>query len=126
MRNFLLSCFILLGYVAILFVIALLISAIFTKRFSRLWRPCFYLCCVALAALMAVFPITYFPGGINDDFGNNALMFFPLCIACSALPFAVFAKPQRYLITVAVLMSIAVFFGYVHWQSAQHPFGSLR
>jgi hypothetical protein len=72
---------------------------------------------------MAIYPITYVPGGINDDFGNNSLMFLPLCIACLALPFAAFAKPQRYLVMFAVLLSIAAFFGYARWLFVHRPFG---
>lgn len=124
MRNALLTCFILLGYVAILCVIALLVASIFTRRFPRLWRPCFYLCCIALVALMAVFPITYTPGGINDEFGNNAIMILPLCIACLALPFVVFPKPQRYLVMFAITLSIAAFIGWMRWLLVHHPFGS--
>jgi hypothetical protein len=118
MRTALLASFVLLGPVAILGVVFLLVASIFTKRFSRFWRPCFYLCCLALVALMAVFPITYRPGGINDDFGNNSTMFFPLCITCLALPFVVFPKPQRYLVIFAIALSIAAFIGWVY-----HPFG---
>ena len=115
MRNALLSCFVLLGYAAILCVISLLVASICTKRFARLWRHCFYFCCIALVALMAVFPITYTPRGINDDFGNNSIMFLPLCIACLALPFAAFPKPQRYLVMFAITLSIAAFIGWMRW-----------
>ena len=115
MGSALLTCFVLVGYVAILCVITLLVASIFIKRFSRLWRPCFYLCCTALVALMAVFPLTYSPRGINDEFGNNSIMFLPLCIACLALPFVAFPKPQRYLVIFAVTLSIAAFIGWVRW-----------
>jgi len=123
MHTALLVSFVLLGPVAIVTVVFLVVASIFTKRFSRFWRPCFYLCWLALVALMAVLPITFTPGGINDDFGNNSLMFLPLCIACLAVPFAAFPKPQRFIVILAVLVNIAAFFGYARWLFARHPFG---
>jgi hypothetical protein len=110
MRDAFLMFLILLGYAAFLVVAFMLIASIFTKRFSRFWQPCFYLCSLALVALMAVYPITYIPGGVNDDFANNSLMFLPLVIACLSLPFVAFKKPQRYFALFAVVLSIAAFF----------------
>ena len=37
-------------------------------------------------------------------------MFPPLVIACLALPFVAFNKPQRYIVLFAVLLSIVGFF----------------
>jgi hypothetical protein len=98
MRNAFLMFLILLGYVAFLVVAFILVASIFTKRFSRFWQPCFYLCSLGLVALMAVYPITYIPADMNNDFGNNSLMFRPLVVACLALPFVAFKKPQRYFV----------------------------
>jgi hypothetical protein len=82
MRAALLTFLVLLGYVAILGVAFLLVASIFTKRFSRFWRPCFYFCLLALAALLLLIPIS---GSISDDFANNDAMFLPLVVACLAL-----------------------------------------
>jgi hypothetical protein len=117
MRTALLTSFVLLGYIAILF----LLGTIVFRCFLRFKRASFYSCWVALVALMAIIPVTYVPGGINDDFANNALMFLPLLVVCLALPFAVFPKPKRYLVMFAVLLSIAVFFGYAGWLGKQRP-----
>src|ERR1700722_9722645 len=65
MRVALLMFLVLLGYAAFLFLAFLLVSRIFTKRFSRFWRPCFYLCLLALVALMSVLPLSYHHGRIN-------------------------------------------------------------
>jgi len=107
MRAALLTFLVLLGYVAVLSIAFLLVASIFTKRFSRLWRPCFYLCWLALVSLLLLMPP---PGRMGDDFSNNSATFWPLVIACLALPFVVFKKYQRYLVLFAVVLSIAAFF----------------
>jgi len=59
MRIALLTFLVLLGYVAVLGVAFLLVATRFTKRFSRFWGPCFYLCSVALVALLLLIPIKH-------------------------------------------------------------------
>jgi hypothetical protein len=113
MRVAVLTFLILLGYVAFLFLAFLSASRIFTKRFSRFWQPCFYLCLLALVALMSVLPLTYHRGGINDEFGNNSILLWPLAIVSLVLPFVAFKKPQRYLALGAVSLVIVAFFCYV-------------
>jgi hypothetical protein len=112
MRLAFLTFLVLLGYAAFLFLAFLLAARIFTKRFSRFWQPCFYLCSLALVALMAVLPLTNRRGRMNDDFANNAIMFLPLATACLVLPFVAFKKPQRYFALGAVSLSIVAFFCY--------------
>lgn len=112
MRAALLTLLVLLGYAASLFIVFLSVAAIFTKHFSKFWRLSFYLCSVALVALMAVLPLTYTPGGINDDFASNSIMFWPLSTACSVLALVAFKKPQRYFVLFAVVLSIVAFICY--------------
>jgi hypothetical protein len=112
MRVAFLSFLVLLGYAAFLFLAFLSVAAIFTKRFSSFWRPCFYLCSLALVALMAVLPLTYHRGRINDEFGNNSIMFLPLAIACLLLPFVAFKKPHRYFALGTVSLGIVAFVCY--------------
>ncbi|HEU0047382.1 MAG TPA: hypothetical protein VFQ43_07235 [Nitrososphaera sp.] len=112
MRLPFLTFLVLLGYAAFLFLAFLFAARIFTKRFSRFWQPCFYLCSLALVALMAVLPLTNRRGRMNDDFANNAIMFLPLATACLVLPFVAFKKPQRYFALGAVSLSIVAFFFY--------------
>jgi hypothetical protein len=107
MRAAPLTFLVLLGYVAVLGVAFLLVATIFTKRFSRFWRPCFYLCSLALLALLLLIPIS---GPRSDDFGNNSAMFWPLVLACLALPFAAFKEFQRYIVLSAVILGLAAFF----------------
>lgn len=111
MRLAFLTFLVLLGYAAFLFLVFLSVARVFTKRFSRFWQPCFYLCLLALVALMAVLPLTN-RGRTNDDFVNNAIMFLPLVTACLILPFVAFKKPQRYFALGAVSLSIVAFFCY--------------
>ena len=103
---------VLLGYAAYLFLVFLSVAAVFTKRFFKFWRLCFYLCSLALLALMAVLPLTYIPRGINDDFANNSILFWPLSTACSVLALVVFKRPERYFVLCAVVLSIVAFFCY--------------
>jgi hypothetical protein len=112
MRVALLMFLVLLGYAAFLFLAFLLVSRIFTKRFSRFWRPCFYLCLLALVALMSVLPLSYHRGRINDDFLNNSILLLPLAIVSLVLPFVAFNKPQRYLALAGVSLLIVAFFCY--------------
>src|SRR5215813_779942 len=112
MRAALLTFLVLLGYAAFLFLAFLSVAAIFTKRFFKLWRLCFYLCSLGLVALMAVLPPTYTPGGFNDDFANNSIMFWPLSTGCSVLALVAFRKPQRYFVLFAVVLSIVAFILY--------------
>jgi hypothetical protein len=112
MRVALLMFLVLLGYAAFLFLAFLLVSRIFTKRFSRFWRPCFYLCLLALVALMSVLPLTYRRGGVNDEFANNAILLFPLAIVSLVLPLVAFKKPQKYLALGGVSLVIVAFFSY--------------
>jgi cytochrome bd-type quinol oxidase subunit 2 len=107
MRIALLTFLVLLGYVAVLGVAFLLLATRLTKRFSRFWRPCFYLCSVALVALLLLIPIS---GPRSDDFANNSAMFWPLVLACLALPFVAFKKSQRYIVLSAVILGLAAFF----------------
>jgi hypothetical protein len=107
MRQAVLTFLVLVGYAAVLRVAFLLAASIFTKRFSRLWRPCFYFCSLALAALLLLIPIS---GGMSDDFSNNDAMLLPLVVACLALPFVAFKRPQRYIVLFAVVLSIVGFF----------------
>ena len=112
MRVAFLTFLVLLGYAAFLFLVFSSVVAIFTKRFSRFWRLCFYLCSIALLALMAVLPLTYTPGVFNDEFANNSIMFWPLSTACSVLALVTFKKPQRYFVLLAVILSIVAFICY--------------
>ena len=111
MRVAFLGFLVLLGYAAFLFLAFLTVARIFTRRFSEFWRPCFYLCSIALVALMTVLPVTN-RGRRNDDFANNAIMLLQLVIACLVLPFVAFKKPQRYVALVGVSLSLVVFFCY--------------
>ncbi len=106
MRVTLLTFLVLLGYVAVLSAAFLLAASMFTRRFSRFWRHCFYLCSLALVALLLLIPIS---GPRSDDFANNDAMFWPLVIACLSLPFAAFKKPQRYIVLSAIILSLAAF-----------------
>lgn len=101
MRVTLLTFLVLLGYVAVFSAAFLLVASIFTKWFSRFWRPCFYLCSLALVALLLLIPIS---GPKSDDFANNDVMFWPLVIVCLTLPFAAFKKHQRYIVLSAIII----------------------
>lgn len=121
MRDALLIFLVLLGYAAFLFLLFLSVAAIFTKRFSKFWRLCFYLCSAALVAMMAVLPLTYTPGGINDEFANNSIMFWPLSTACSVLALVAFKRPQRYFLLFAVVLSIVAFICYALTLNSPRP-----
>ena len=122
MRIAFLGLLVLLGYAAFLFLAFLLVARIFTKRFSKFWQPCFYLCSIALVALMPVLPLTN-RGRMNDDVANNAIMLLPLVIACFVLPFVAFKKPQRYFALVPVSLSIVVFLCYARSQTLWLSYG---
>ena len=112
MRVAFLGFLVLLGYPAFLFLAFLSVVRIFTKRFSRLWQPCFYLCLLALVALMSVLPLTYHRGRFNDEFANNSTMLVPLAIVTLVLSFVAFKRPQRYFALSAVSLVIVAFFCY--------------
>lgn len=112
MRVAFLTFLVLLGPSAILLVSSLSVARIFTNRFSRFWRPCFYFCSAALVALMAVLSLTYHRGRFNDDFANNSTMLMPLAIAYSVLSFVAFKKSQRYFALGAVSLTLVAFLCY--------------
>ena len=127
MRVAFLTFLVLVGYAALLFLVFLSVARIFTTRFSRLWQPCFYLCLLALVALMSVLPLTYHRHreAINDDFANNSIMLLPLAIVCLVLPFVAFKRPHRYIALSAVSLVIVAFFCYA-WSLSRSNLGLLE